>query len=73
MVVEGLVDLGAHPPDDAVPAPGQEVRGLAVAEKGVQPAVEEHAALEPQRGNPQRVVSMQAERKVDESLEISAA
>ncbi len=73
VLVEGVVDLRADAPDDATVAPRQEVLGLAVAEEGVHAAAEEQPPLELQRGHPLRVVSMQAEREVDESLQISAA
>ena len=49
MVVERLVDLGAHAPGDTPVAPGEEVRGLTVGEEGVEPPIQEQAALEPQR------------------------
>src|SRR5205085_5486727 len=70
IVVEGVVDLRADAPDDTPVAPGHEVLGLAMAEEGVQPAVEEQAPLEPQGGHPQRVVSMQAKRQIDEASEV---
>ena len=66
VVVEGVVDLGADAADDAPVAAGEEVLGFAVAEEGVHPPVQEQAPLELQRWHPLRVVSMQAERQVDE-------
>src|SRR6202011_615281 len=70
VVVERVVDLRGHPPDHAPIAPGEEVGRLAVAEEGVQPAGQEQPPLELQRWHPQRVVSMQSKREVDEALQV---
>jgi hypothetical protein len=73
VVVERVIDLGGDPPHDPPVAPGEEVLGFAVAEERVQPAVQEHPTLELRQGNPQRVVSMQPERQVDEGFQVRPA
>jgi hypothetical protein len=71
--VEGVVDLGADPPDDATVAAGQEQLGLAVAEERVEPRREEQPALEPERGHPLLGGSMKPEREPDECAPVAPA
>ena len=73
VLVEGVVDLGADPADHPPVAAGEEVLGFAMAEEGVHAAVEEHPALELQRGHPQRVFAVQVERELDEALQVAPA
>ena len=73
VVVERVVDLGGDPSHDPPVAPGDEVLGLAMAEERVHPPVQEQPALELRQGDPQRVVSMQSERQVDELFQVSPA
>ena len=67
--VVGEVDLGADPAHDPPLAAGEEVLGFAVAEVGVQPAVEEDATLEPQRRHP-RGALVQPEGELDELTDL---
>jgi hypothetical protein len=69
VLVEGVVDLSADPPDDALATTREEVLGLAVAEVGVEAAVEDQPPLELQRRRPQGVLGVEAERQLDELLE----
>src|SRR5205823_4834085 len=64
-LVEVVIDLGRDPPDRAAVAPGQEVLRLGVLEERILVAVEELAALELQRGNPERLVTIEPPRKLE--------
>ena len=66
VVVEGAVDLGADPAHHAAVAAGEEELRLAVLEEGVEARAQEQVALELERGDPGRPVSMQPERQIDE-------
>src|SRR5436305_368221 len=69
-LVEGVVELGADPADHPLAAQGKEVFGLAVLEVGVEPAVEEEAALQFQRWDPGRA-GVEPVGQVDEALEVA--
>ena len=71
-LVPAPVDLGGDPADDLAVALGEEVLGVGVVEVGVSAPVEELAALEDQRRHPLRIVAAQAERQLDEAVEVTA-
>ena len=71
-LVEGDVDLRAHPTDDPPVAPGQEQLGLAVLEVGVEARIEEQPPLDAERGHPLLAVRVQPVRELDEGAPILA-
>ena len=71
VLVEGAVDLGADPADDAAIAPGEEQLRIAVLEERVELAVEVRVALQLQRRDPLGP-SVQPERQLDELPQIAA-
>ena len=70
--VPAAVDVRRDPADGLAVALGKEVLGLRVLEPRVLLAVEEGAALEAKRRHPLRIVLAQAERHVDEGVQVLA-
>ena len=76
-VVVGMVDMRAYAAHGVrsravrAGAPREEVLRLAVAEERVHAAVEEEPTLDLERGHPLGMVSMQAERQVDEVPQVA--
>src|SRR5437763_7015918 len=71
-VVKGVVALGADPAGHAAVPAGQEELRVGVLEVGVEALREEQPPLQPQRGNPDRLVSMQSVRQLDELPQVPA-
>ena len=69
--LEVVVDLRGDAADDAAVAQREEVLGPPVLEEGVLAPVQELPALEAQRRDPVRLVTVQAEGQVDEATEVA--
>jgi hypothetical protein len=71
-LVEVPIDVGADSSHRPAVPPGEEVLGLAVLEERVPRAVEEAAPLEPERGDPARLVTIDPLWQPDEPRQVPA-